>query len=71
MPRYTYLYDRAQLVLQALHTIIHHHSKVFTAGQARVTSEHHVIKCVVSDKFPITNMAFDSAVCYSTYVYQT
>ena len=60
---YVYLYDTAQLVLQALQTIIHHLSKVFTTGQARVTSEHHVIKCVVSDKFPITSMAFLTLLC--------
>ena len=27
-------------------TIIHHHSKVFTTGQASVNPEHYVTKCV-------------------------
>ena len=44
-----HLYGRTGLVLRALiivQTIIHHHSKVFTTGQARVNAEHYVIKCV-------------------------
>ena len=42
-----YLYRRMQLALQALNivqTVIHHHSKVFTTGQARINPEHYVIK---------------------------
>ena len=44
-----YLYVVEQLALQALiivQTIIHHCSKAFTTGQARVNPEHYVIKCV-------------------------
>ena len=46
---YMHLYGRTKLVLQALiivQTIIHHHSKVFTTGQARVNPETCVIKYV-------------------------
>ena len=33
-------------VLIIVHTIIHHHSKVFTTGQGKVNPEHYVIKCM-------------------------
>ena len=53
--------DLLSLVLQALiivQTTIHHHSKVFTTGQARINLKHYVIKCVGGNKFFITHMAF-------------
>ena len=46
-----YNYGKTQIGLQELiivQTIIHHCSKVFTTGQARVNPEYYVIKCVGS-----------------------
>ena len=46
---YSYMVECSYVALQALtivQTVIHHHSKVFTSGQARVNPEHYVIKCV-------------------------
>ena len=48
-PKHIYMAERIYVVLLVpiiVQTVIHHCSKVFTSGQARVNPDHYVIKCV-------------------------
>ena len=48
-PKHTFIWENVASVpgtIIIVQTNIHHRSKVFTTGQARVNHEHYVIKCV-------------------------
>ena len=48
-PKHTSIWENVASITGTViivQTYIHHHSKVFITGQARVNPEHYVIKCV-------------------------